>query len=94
MVESGSVVDALGQGVGAMVWWTHQLKPYDEDPRPMPHLGVVTPAGIVCLDCPETDAPHGHWTRTGDPPNVTVTPSLNVNDEEWHGWLTDGDLTP
>lgn len=80
--------------VGAMYWRRHTPEPYDPAPRPMPHLAVLTPAGVACLDCPDTDPPHGHWERTGEPPNVTVTPSLNINNEEWHGWLTEGKLTP
>jgi len=78
---------------GAMMWWRCFKRPDDPAPRPNPHLAVMTPAGLVCLDCPETGGTR-HWTRTGEPPNVTVTPSLNVNHEEWHGWLTNGVLTP
>lgn len=96
MVEAAT--DAwTGEGeprVGAMMWRAHERDEHDHDPRPMPHLGVMTPAGLVCLDCPETDPPYGYWTRVGEPPNVTVTPSLNVNNEQWHGWLTNGELTP
>lgn len=86
--------DDGGERVGAMMWRTHDRSEHDHDPRPFPHLGVMTPAGLVCLDCPETDAPYGYWTRTGEPPAVMVTPSLNVNHEQWHGWLTGGVLTP
>ena len=32
------------------------------------------------------------WTRTGEAPNVTVTPSIN-NVGRYHGWLTNGVLT-
>lgn len=96
MVES--VWDCWQDGgkpnVGAMAWRRHEVESYDTAPRPMPHLGVMTPAGLVCLDCPDTDPPHGHWTLTGEPPTVTVTPSLNVNNDQWHGWLTNGELTP
>ena len=77
---------------GAMFWRQHELEQYDRDPRPMPHLAVMTPAGLVCLDCPASDEPHEYWTRTGTPPMITVTPSLNVNNEQWHGWLRDGEL--
>ena len=80
--------------VGAMVWRHHEVDEHDSDPRSFPHLGVMTPAGLVCLDCPESDPPYGKWARTGEPPKVTVTPSLNVNNEEWHGWLTVGQLLP
>jgi hypothetical protein len=92
------VMDAFEEGgeerVGAMMWRTHDLKEYDKNPRPFPHLGVMTKAGLICLDCPETDSPHNYWTRTGEPPNITVTPSLNVNKEQWHGFLTNGVLNP
>ncbi len=80
--------------VGAMRWRWHKPLDYDGDPRPMPHLAVRTPAGLFCIDCPATDEPHGHWTRTGDPPNVTVTPSINIGPEIWHGHLTAGELAP
>jgi hypothetical protein len=89
--------DDNGQRVGAMVWGRHQVDEHDADPRPFPHLQVMTPAGLVCLDCPESDPPYLKWTRTGEPPNVTVAPSLNVNPgrpEGWHGWLQNGELTP
>jgi hypothetical protein len=58
---------------------------------------VMTPAGLVCMDCPETDPPHSYWVRDGELPNVTVSPSLNVNEGNpgaWHGWLIGGELTP
>lgn len=83
-----------GKNVGAMVWRHHVLHEYDTQPRPFPHLSVMTPAGLVCIDCPETDPPHDYWTRTGEPPMVTVMPSINVNEGEWHGFVTDGVLTP
>lgn len=33
----------------------------------------------------------GHWTRSGDPPKVTATPSILTG--KYHGFLTDGALT-
>lgn len=36
----------------------------------------------------------GFWTVTGEAPNITVTPSINVGPEIWHGWITDGALSP
>ena len=33
------------------------------------------------------------WTRTGEPPNVTASPSVWANAPKgWHGWLRDGYL--
>lgn len=83
-----------GNNVGAMCLWIHGRDEHDVQPRPMPHLGVMTPAGLFCTDCPASDPPHGYWTKTGEPPKVTLTPSINVNHDEWHGFLTDGVLTP
>ena len=34
------------------------------------------------------------WTVTGTPPKITVTPSINVGPEIWHGFITDGVMTP
>lgn len=97
----GGVMDAWDEygepRVGAMMWRRHELHARDATPRPMPHLGVMTPAGLVCLDCPASEPPHGYWERTGEPPAVTVTPSLDVAKGEpyaWHGWLTNGELVP
>lgn len=86
--------EAWDAGVGAMFWRHHEPEPYDHHMRDMPHLAVVTPAGLFCIDCPQTDPPYDYWVRTGEPPHVSVTPSINVNDDEWHGFLTDGVLTP
>jgi hypothetical protein len=94
-------IEGGGKNVGAMVWRRHEPDPrHPPAPhgatccRPLPHLGVMTAAGLACLDCPASDPPHGHWTWTGEPPNVTATPSLNVNHEEWHGYLANGELVP
>jgi hypothetical protein len=96
--------DGMGtQRVGAIFWWSHETRPErDTSPRPPPHLAVMTPAGIVCLDCPATRGEPGrYWTVTGTPPKVTATPSLDINPQDppndsphWHGFLTDGVLTP
>lgn len=86
--------EAIDRGVGAMWWRYHGYEAYDTQRHPLPHLAVMTGAGIACLDCPATDPPHGHWIRTGEPPLVTVTPSLNINRDEWHGFLANGVLTP
>lgn len=79
--------------LGAIWWWSHEeghAQMFGPDPRPMPHLAVQTPAGRFCIDCCSTDKVY--WARTGEPPNVTVTPSINIGPEVWHGRLTDGRL--
>ena len=50
---------------------------------------VMTPGGEWCMDCPSSDG--GYWTRTGEAPNFTVTPSIHVP-ERYHGWLRNGEL--
>jgi hypothetical protein len=38
------------------------------------------------------------WEVTGEPPNITVTPSINAGDGagpgNWHGHINDGVMTP
>lgn len=38
------------------------------------------------------------WEVTGEPPNITVSPSINAGDgpgpRNWHGWIRDGVMTP
>lgn len=38
------------------------------------------------------DRPDRTWTRTGEPPNITVTPSIN-HVGQYHGFLKNGVLT-
>lgn len=81
-----------GQGMpaGTMIrtWW---LEPNHVGPDGM-SIGVVLPApsGMMFpMDYPSSD---GGWTRTGVPPKITLSPSINHVDV-WHGWLRDGVLT-
>ncbi len=53
--------------------------------------------GVVefCIDSiPTTNAPGDDrgWTVTGEAPNITVSPSINMIGI-WHGWLRDGVLS-
>lgn len=60
--------------------------------RPM---AVVLPGegGIHCLHTSPSSAPNDGWTVTGNLPNVTVHPSIDVRGR-WHGWIRDGELLP
>lgn len=56
-------------------------------------LYVVTPGGYWPIDHPSTGDGPG-WTRTGTPPHVTVSPSINfVGQGGYHGWLANGILS-
>lgn len=74
---------------GAMLWvdWV----PDDWcGPEGKGSLSVMTPGGIWHIDAPATGG--GRWTRTGEPPNVTATPSILIG-TAYHGFLTGGVLT-
>jgi len=74
---------------GAMfdVAWTHEKGP---DGR---SLAVKLPGGphdVWFIDGPSTSG--GYWTRTGEPPRLTVSPSILT--PKYHGFLRDGTLVP
>lgn len=48
-------------------------------------------AGVFCLHSSPSSNPSDGWTVSGDLPNVTVHPSIDVRGR-WHGWLRDGRL--
>lgn len=56
-----------------------------------PYLWCMLPnhAGPWCIDGDSTNGPG--WNRTGEPPDVTVTPSILVQGK-YHGFLTKGEL--
>lgn len=60
-----------------------------------PPITVVLPSGDwFCIDSKATAngelGPEG-WTVTGEPPLITVNPSINAVGQ-WHGWLRAGML--
>ncbi|HET7559244.1 MAG TPA: hypothetical protein VFK80_04730 [Limnochordia bacterium] len=64
-------------------------------------LFVMLPSGIAtCVDWAyfgrfETPDRQG-WTVSGEPPNITVHPSILINPDSpngYHGWLRDGILS-
>ena len=79
---------------GAMydaTWLDHQRGP---DGR---SLMLMLPDGRLWhVDGPSTNG--DGWTRTGDAPRITARPSILTHGadgrESYHGWLTDGVLTP
>jgi hypothetical protein len=49
---------------------------------------VRTPKGDWLIDGPSSTHEQG-WTRTGEAPYLTVTPSI-ITPRGYHGWLTEG----
>ena len=43
-----------------------------------------------------SDPPHEPWDVTGEPPAITVSPSINDESPRggWHGWIRNGELMP
>lgn len=54
------------------------------------------PGGGYCwhTNAESTKDGEGLWNVSGEPPNLTVTPSINIGPEIWHGFITNGELTP
>lgn len=54
-------------------------------------LAVVLPNGMhFCIDSAVSDETRG-WQVTGEPPAITVSPSIHIVGD-WHGWLQNGEL--
>ena len=85
---------ALGLPPGAMMrtWW---LEPSFVGPDGM-SIGVVLPlpSGMLwAIDFPPSDNADARWSRTGVPPKITVSPSINHVGGGYHGFLQYGILT-
>jgi hypothetical protein len=58
-----------------------------------PPLWVCLPGNWwFCVDSQTTDGAGQGWTVTGEPPKITVSPSINMVGL-YHGWLRDGVLS-
>jgi hypothetical protein len=83
--------------VGAM-WWSVPISP-DKGSQYWKARGagnmliVRTPGGDCNLDRPSAGGPGWEWT--GNPPNVTATPSIWCDQPNgWHGYVKEGKLVP
>ena len=91
----GEPAHELGPGEMYWAWWM----PTDLDSRG--HLMVVLPNGEFwdtmsrASNCPHNN-PNNHycWTRTGEPPNCSITPSIMSGSGAYHGFLTNGEFNP
>lgn len=55
-------------------------------------LPGCTHGNIWAMGEPPTNNPNGGWKVSGEPPNVTATPSINFVGV-YHGWVTNGVVT-
>lgn len=53
---------------------------------------VRLPGGAYTWHTNMASSDGGWWTVTGEPPAITVYPSINVGPDIWHGWITNGEL--
>jgi hypothetical protein len=80
----------LGEEHSRLFWTSTQ---YDRDwAGKRPPLVVVLPGGHAhCVDIGGTGNRDG-WIVTGEPPRITVSPSINVHGI-YHGWIKEGVIT-
>jgi hypothetical protein len=94
-VTQGTMMD----DPGAMWRWPD----LDRDGREAWVIVLPNRAGIwwttyIADDDPDGGSTGRMWEVTGEPPNITVSPSINAGDGpgpgNWHGWIKDGVMTP
>lgn len=78
---------------GAMVrahWWDT----INSHPQRVTPWWVALPNGHQWITCQEATG-GGYWTVTGEPPNITVSPSIHAapgSPKSWHGFIRNGRL--
>lgn len=87
--------DIASPPLGAMrrTWWYEGLKGYGGPDGRV--YSVICPDGCEwIIDGPAKNGPHDQpgWTRTGTPPLITCTPSIQT--PNYHGFLTNGEFVP
>lgn len=85
--DTGELVRLNDAPPGSMYyadWYPASFRPHSPDGR---SLVVVTPAGPWVIDGRSSNGSFP-WRRTGTPPEVTVTPSIDQG--SYHGWLRNG----
>ena len=65
---------------------------WDDDDRE--RWAIVLPNGTVWYTTDIASGTHERWEITGEPPNITVTPSIDDRwpGNPWHGWIRNGEL--
>lgn len=93
-VDSGEVLEGPDHNLPAgALWYANDKWPfYYPNPQDGKVLACKTPGGVWIIDGRANNGPKdaAGWSRTGEPPNVTVTPSIQAG--WYHGWLRNGEL--
>ncbi len=90
-MDTGELLPLRGAPAGAMwlaPWYSEWGSQFWKERGGGPHLIVKTPGGEWDVDSEASNGPG--WQRSGEPPNVTATPSILCN--QYHGWLREGKL--
>lgn len=78
--------------------WQLKLAPYEQRkeigaiwsyPSQPDRLFITLPCGSLFPANGHNDHPQGGWVVTGEPPNLTMQPSIRVHGG-WHGYITNG----
>lgn len=91
-VDTGELMRLSKAPSGAMWYADWYIVTASRKRGPDGHFLVLrTPGGDWHVDGPSSAG--GYWGRSGTPPNVTATPSINITGAtKYHGWLKDGKL--
>lgn len=87
--DNGELMTIDDAPVGAL--YNARWLDYDQYQRNAPGVALMckTPAGEWLIDGPASNGPG--WTRTGTPPDISVTPSIGIgHPQRMHGWLRNG----
>jgi len=95
---------AMVEGEHAAYYLEYILSPeYKRDwlGKRAPLIVVLPCRSAFCVDQKATNSENG-WTVKGEPPTISCTPSIvysntmpdGTEKELWHGFLTNGELTP
>lgn len=57
----------------------------------LPLLVMLPNSNLFCVDskCWNASGMYGGWSVNGEPPHITVSPSINIQ-RSYHGWIRDG----
>ena len=96
----GKVLGRVGRGPDGLMldpgdMWHEPESDMTGEPVVRECWAIVLPNGRIWRTTdPASDPPHSLWDVSGDPPGITVSPSINDTDPRggWHGFITNGEL--